>query len=69
VVGDATRAAELSAYFTHCNLQPVHNLLSLQLAMTVFFKLKNYASCATFCRRLLELNPPAKVSSYSTDGS
>jgi len=58
---DVGRAAELAAYFTHCNLQPVHMALSLRSAMTIFFKLKNYATCATFCRRLLELNPGPKM--------
>lgn len=58
---DMARAAELAAYFTHCNLQPVHLALSLRSAMTIFFKLKNLATCAHFCRRLLELNPGQKV--------
>lgn len=58
---DTARSAELAAYFTHCGLQPVHAALSLRSAMTVFFKLRNYATCATFCRRLLELNPGPKV--------
>lgn len=35
--------------------------LSLRSAMSIFFKLKNHAMCATFCRRLLELNPGQKV--------
>jgi hypothetical protein len=50
---DMARAAELAAYFTHCNLQvglsmdvgvgvvtlqPVHTALSLRSAMTIFFK-------------------------------
>lgn len=43
-------------------LQPVHTALSLRSAMTIFFKLKNLATCAHFCRRLLELNPGQKVS-------
>ncbi len=66
--GDAdapVRAAELAAYFTHCKLQPVHLALSLRSAMSIFFKLKNYATCATFCRRLLELNPGEKVGTCS----
>ncbi len=58
---DVARAAELAAYFTHCSLQPVHTALSLRSAMSIFFKLKNYATCAHFCRRLLELNPGQKV--------
>lgn len=62
---DAARSAELAAYFTHCNLQGVHLALSLRSAMTIFFKLKNFATCATFCRRLLELNPGQKVRGFS----
>eukprot|EP01023_Acetabularia_acetabulum_P015061 TRINITY_DN17311_c0_g1_i2.p1 TRINITY_DN17311_c0_g1~~TRINITY_DN17311_c0_g1_i2.p1 ORF type:complete len:493 (-),score=127.32 TRINITY_DN17311_c0_g1_i2:1091-2569(-) len=62
VAADQKKVAELAAYFTHCNLQPVHLMLSLRAAMTLFFKLKNYATCQTFCRRLLELNPGEKFS-------
>lgn len=58
---DVARAAELAAYFTHCQLQPVHTALSLRSAMSIFFKLKNFGTCAHFCRRLLELNPGQKV--------
>lgn len=58
---DLARAAELAAYFTHCNLQPVHLALSLRSAMSIFFKLKNFATCMTFCHRLLELNPGQKI--------
>ena len=59
------RAAELVAYFTHCNLQRVHLALSLRSAMTTFFKLKNYNTCATFCRRLLELQPDEKMATQA----
>jgi coatomer protein complex subunit alpha (xenin) len=52
---DPIRATELSAYFTHCNLQPVHLLLALRSAMGTAFKHKNYISAASFARRLLEL--------------
>ena len=48
---DSAHAMELAAFFTHCNLQPVHLALSLRSAMTVFFKFGNKATCATFCRR------------------
>ena len=58
---EPVRAAELAAYFTHSQLQPIHLSLSLRSAMTLFFKLKNYDTAAGFCRRLLELNPPVKV--------
>lgn len=48
---DASHAMELAAFFTHCNLQPVHLALSLRSAMTIFFKHNNKATCMTFCRR------------------
>jgi len=32
--------------------------------MNIFFKMKNFATCAMFCRRLLELNPGAKVPAW-----
>lgn len=41
--------------------QRVHLALSLRSAMSIFFKIKNYNTCATFCRRLLELQPDEKV--------
>jgi coatomer subunit alpha len=49
------RAVELGAYFTHCNLQPAHLLLSLNMAMVSAFKLKNFITAASFAQRLLEL--------------
>merc|ERR1712071_568565 len=52
---DPKRSTELSAYFTHCNLQPVHLLLALRSAMGTAFKHKNYIVAASFSRRLLEL--------------
>ena len=52
---DPVRATELSAYFTHCQLQPVHLLLALRAAMGTAFKHKNYITAASFARRLLEL--------------
>merc|ERR1712129_404993 len=53
--GNPVRSTELSAYFTHCNLQPVHLLLALRSAMGTAFKHKNYIVAAGFARRLLEL--------------
>ena len=47
----------MAAYFTHCNLQPVHLILTLRTALNLFFKLKNYKTAASFARRLLELGP------------
>lgn len=52
---DPVRATELSAYFTHCGLQPVHLLLALRAAMGTAFKHKNFIAAAGFARRLLEL--------------
>ena len=37
---DPKRAVELAAYFTHCNLQPAHLLLSLRSAMISAFKIQ-----------------------------
>lgn len=51
------RSCEMAAYFTHCNLQPVHQILTLRIAANIFFKLKNYKTAASFARRLLELGP------------
>jgi len=55
VAGDPVRSTELSAYFTHCNLQAVHLLLALRSAMGTAFKHKNFIVAAGFARRLLEL--------------
>ncbi|KAL4859696.1 Coatomer subunit alpha-3 [Chlorella vulgaris] len=65
VKDDPNRTAELAAYFTHCNLQRVHLALSLRSAMSTFFKLKQYNTCATFCRRLLELQPDEKMAAQA----
>lgn len=55
------RISEMAAYFTHCNLQPVHLILTLRTALNLFFKLKNYKTAASFARRLLELGPRPEV--------
>jgi coatomer protein complex subunit alpha (xenin) len=46
----------------------VHLALSLRSAMAIFFKLRNFATAATFARRLLELNPGPKVSPAAAAG-
>ncbi|WAR05102.1 COPA-like protein, partial [Mya arenaria] len=51
----------MAAYFTHCKLQPVHLILTLRTAMTLFFKLKNCKTAASFARRLLELGPKPEI--------
>jgi len=58
---DLKRQLELAAYFTHCNLQPIHLSLTLGAAMSAAFKAKNYKTAAGFAKRLLELNPVAKT--------
>merc|ERR1712151_473171 len=52
---DPVRSTELAAYFSHCNLQPVHLLLALRSAMGIAFRHKNFICAASFARRLLEL--------------
>ncbi|KAL5010139.1 hypothetical protein ScPMuIL_012444 [Solemya velum] len=59
------RLCEMAAYFSHCNLQPVHLILTLRTALNLFFKLKNYKTAATFARRLLELGPKPEVSTQT----
>ena len=49
------RNAELAAYFTHFEMQPVHRILTLRAAANTFYKLKNMKTCTSFCRRLLDL--------------
>ncbi|VDM93665.1 unnamed protein product, partial [Onchocerca ochengi] len=51
VVENAKRNAEMAAYFTHCQLQPVHQILTLRTAVNLFFKLKQMKTCASFCKR------------------
>lgn len=55
------RSAEMAAYFTHCQLQPVHTILTLRTAVNLMFKLKNYKTCSNMCRRLLEMGPQSDV--------
>ena len=52
---------QMAAYFTHCNLQPVHLILTLRTALNLCFKLKNFKTAASFARRLLELGPKPDV--------
>uniref|UniRef100_A0A914ZVK8 Coatomer subunit alpha n=1 Tax=Parascaris univalens TaxID=6257 RepID=A0A914ZVK8_PARUN len=60
-IENAKRNAEMAAYFTHCQLQPVHQILTLRTAINLCFKLKQMKTCASFCRRLLELGPKPEV--------
>ncbi|KAJ3316515.1 hypothetical protein HDU76_001737 [Blyttiomyces sp. JEL0837] len=51
------RAVELAAYFSHCQLQPLHLEISLYQGMTVAYKNKNFETAIQFATRLLELGP------------
>ncbi|XP_053619485.1 coatomer subunit alpha [Plodia interpunctella] len=55
------RTCEMAAYFTHCKLQPVHQILTLRTALNMFYKLRNFRTAASFARRLLELGPRPEV--------
>ncbi|CAB3408946.1 unnamed protein product [Caenorhabditis bovis] len=55
------RNAELAAYFTHFELQPMHRILTLRSAINTFFKMKQMRTCASLCKRLLELAPKPEV--------
>ena len=54
---EPSRQIELAAYFTHCNLQQAHTMLSLKAAMTAAFKMKLLTTAGAFARRLLEMTP------------
>jgi len=60
-LSDKSKQCELAAYFTHCNLEPQHLCLTLRQAMSMNIKLQNYGLASSFARRLLELNPSAKL--------
>ena len=38
----AKRIVEMAGYFTHCQLQPVHLILTLRTAMNLSYKLQNF---------------------------
>ena len=54
------RVCEMAAYFTHCSLQPVHQILTLRTACNMFFKLKNFKAAGSFAREVSKqsLLPP-----------
>jgi len=58
---DQKRSCEMAAYFTHAELQPIHQILTLRTALNCSFKLKNFRTAASFARRLLELGPKPEV--------
>ncbi|KAF2879360.1 hypothetical protein ILUMI_26807 [Ignelater luminosus] len=60
-IEDQKRQCEMAAYFTHCNLQPVHLILTLRTALHVCFKMKNYKTTISFAKRLLDLGPRQEI--------
>ncbi|KAB7507999.1 Coatomer subunit alpha [Armadillidium nasatum] len=61
---DLRRSLELAAYFTHCELQTGHQVLTLRTAVNVAFKMKNYKLAMSFGRRLLNLAPRPEVAQH-----
>lgn len=61
------RSLELAAYFTHCQLQPLHLQIALRSAIQVFTKAGNAGTAAKFARKLLDLNPDPKIVSLVSD--
>ncbi|WFD41655.1 hypothetical protein MPSI1_000287 [Malassezia psittaci] len=58
---NVARNVELAALFTHVQMQPQHQMLALRIAMMESRRVGNLAMAGNFARRLLELNPPAKI--------
>ncbi|RKP03275.1 hypothetical protein CXG81DRAFT_9724 [Caulochytrium protostelioides] len=59
--GNAARILALSAYFSHCALEPRHLLLTLQQAMLAAGRARCWSVAGVVARRLLELNPRPQV--------
>lgn len=55
------RILELAALFTHVQMQPQHQMLALRIAMMEARRVGNLAMAGHFARRLVDLQPPAKV--------
>lgn len=58
---NVARNVELAALFTHVQMQPQHQMLALRIAMMEARRVGNLAMAGHFARRLIELQPPAKV--------
>ncbi|CAC38349.1 coatomer alpha subunit Cop1 [Schizosaccharomyces pombe] len=52
---DTKRALELSYYFASADLQPMHSIIALRLAINASHKLKNYKSASFLGNKLLQL--------------
>eukprot|EP01094_Clydonella_sp_ATCC50884_P009361 TRINITY_DN1888_c0_g1_i1.p1 TRINITY_DN1888_c0_g1~~TRINITY_DN1888_c0_g1_i1.p1 ORF type:complete len:1247 (-),score=542.11 TRINITY_DN1888_c0_g1_i1:203-3943(-) len=59
------RICELAAYFSHCNLQPIHLMLSLRSAMNCAYKAKCFKLASSFAQRLIELNPKYEIATQA----
>jgi coatomer protein complex subunit alpha (xenin) len=55
------RSLELAAYFTHCDLQPPHEILTLRTAVKLSYALQQLKMCASFAQRCIELGPKPDV--------
>lgn len=55
------RMLELAALFTHVQMKPQHQMLALRIAMMEARRVGNLAMAGHFARRLVALEPPAKV--------
>ena len=51
----------MAIYFTHVNLQPAHQILTLRTALTVAYKVKCLQTAGSLARRLLELGPKPEI--------
>ena len=49
------RGVELATYFTHCQIELVHRILSLRSAMSLTYKIRNFLLASVFARHLIEL--------------
>jgi len=61
----AKRIVEMAGYFTHCQLQPVHLILTLRTAMNLSYKLQNFRLATSFGRRLMDLGPKPEVATQT----
>jgi coatomer protein complex subunit alpha (xenin) len=53
--GNKARGLELAYYMSLCALQPPHQLLTLRSAVSMAYAEKNLITCASLCKRFLEL--------------
>ncbi|CAG0880019.1 unnamed protein product, partial [Cyprideis torosa] len=62
---NAIRVAEMAAYFTHVQVQPAHQVLTLRTALNICFKLKCYRTASSLARRLLDLGPKPEIANQA----